>query len=123
MITIDQAETMLNDITESLSPDFFTALNGGVSLLPNVKYHPEARQNDLYILGEYHHDAMGRYIFLYYGSFARLYGHLPPDAFKQKIRKTLLHEFTHHFESLAGERGLEVKDAEKMDEYRERGEG
>ena len=120
MVTIDEAEAMLNDITDELTPDFFEALNGGVCLLPEAKRHPEARGDDLYILGEYHRDAMGRYIYMYYGSFVRVFGDIPPEAFKRELRKTLLHEFTHHFESRAGERGLEIKDELDMERYRER---
>ena len=123
MVSIDEAEAMLNEITEELPSDFFTQLNGGVCLLPEAKRHPEARGDDLYIMGEYHRDAMGRYIYIYYGSFARIHGHLSPEEFKKQLRKTLLHEFTHHFENRAGERGLEIKDAIQMEHYRNRGRG
>jgi len=123
MVTIDEAEVMLNEITDELTPDFFTALNGGVCLLPQVKIHPESRGNNLYIMGEYHRDAMGRYIYIYYGSFARVHGSLPPEEFKKQLRKTLLHEFTHHFENRAGERGLEIKDAINMERYKNQTRG
>ena len=36
------------------------------------------------------------------------------------VRETLAHEFTHHIESLAGERGLERKDEEFMEDFWER---
>ena len=119
MITIEEAGTMLDEIAEELPQEFFDDLNGGISLLPNVKRHPEGFNDDLYTLGEYHHEtALGRYIVIYFGSFLRVYGHLPRSVFRDELRKTLFHEFTHHIESLAGERGLEIKDEEFMERYR-----
>ena len=119
MVSMDEIEKMLDEIAEELPPEFYTKLNGGILLLPNAKLHPENRANDLYIMGEYHFDSrMGRYITIYYGSFERIYGHLSKDMLKEKLRYTLLHEFTHHIESLAGERDLEIKDSHKMAEYK-----
>ena len=119
MVTIDEAEAMLDEIAESLPKEFYEELNGGISLLPDVKMHSEGARNGLYTLGEYHRDpAMGRYIVLYFGSFARLYGNLPVPAFYEKLKHTLVHEFTHHMESLAGERSLEIKDEIEMERYR-----
>jgi hypothetical protein len=63
---------------------------------------------------------MGRYIAIYYGSFIRLYGHFSREAMQNELRRVLIHEFTHHIESLAGERGLEMKDAEELEKYRQR---
>ena len=121
MITIDEAEIMLEDIADELPPEFFNKLNGGILLLPDVKMHPARKADDLYILGEYHRNIeMGRYIVIYFGSFERVHGHLPPDKFREELKKTLVHEFTHHIESLAGERGLEIKDAQNMAKYRRR---
>ena len=121
MVTIDQAEIMLEEIAEELPREFYKKLNGGILLLPDVKLHPARRADDLYIMGEYHHSReMGRYIVIYYGSFERLYGHLNADEMREQLKKTLVHEFTHHIENLAGERGLEVKDAAAMARYRRR---
>lgn len=118
MITIDDAQEMLDELASELPQGFYSELNGGISLLPEIKLHPERRADDLYIMGEYVRDRhMGRYIVIYFGSFEALYGNLPKDAFKSNLRRTLRHEFTHHLESLAGERGLEVKDAEDMERY------
>ena len=121
MVTIDEAEVMLEEIAEELPVEFYDKLNGGILLLPDVKFHPEGRANDLYIMGEYHRNLqMGRYIVIYFGSFERVHGHLKPEKFCEQLRKTLVHEFTHHIESLAGERGLEIKDSERMRKYRNR---
>jgi hypothetical protein len=118
MVTIDEAELMLNDISESLPEEIFKHLNGGVSLLPEHKLSPYATANNLYILGEYSNSSMlGRYIVIYYGSFVRLYGYLTPEQFKEKLRHTLYHELVHHLESMAGEKDLEIEDAEKIRDF------
>ena len=118
MISIEKTEKILDKIADELPKDFYRDLNGGIILLPEVKLHPKNKSNDLYILGEYHNSVnMGRYITIYYGSFEHVYGHLPQDQFYEKLKKTLLHEFTHHLEFLAGERGLERKDARDLARY------
>lgn len=118
MVSIDEANIMLDEIAEELPTEFYKKLNGGILLVPDEKLHPKNRNSDLYILGEYHSNTnMGRYIIIYYGSFIRVHGDLEPKSFKEKLRKILLHEFTHHLESLAGERNLEVKDAQNIANY------
>ena len=117
MITIDEAQEMLDGLALELPQDFYMELNGGISLLPERKLHPERRADDLYIMGEYVHGRMGRYIVIYFGSFAALYGNIPHREFREKLKETLRHEFTHHLESLAGERGLEIRDEEDMERY------
>jgi len=123
MVTIDEAQIMLDEIAEELPEGIFKELNGGILLLPQAKMSPHAVANDLYILGEYHVGwSMGRLIYIYFGSFERLFGHLEGEAFKAQLRKTLFHEFTHHLESLAGEKGLEIQDEIDLAKYkREKG--
>ena len=117
--TIEEVHHILDEIAEELPQDFFTELNKGIVLLPQYKVHPESRDQDrLYIMGEYGRDITGRHIAIYYGSFEKIYGGLSTEALKERLRDTLLHEFTHHWESLAGERGLEVEDARDMEKYR-----
>ena len=60
---------------------------------------------------------MGRLIKIYYGSFARSYSHLSESTLTEQIREVLYHEFTHHMESLAGEKGLELKDEAQLRRY------
>lgn len=118
MVTIREAEQMLDEIAESLPEEIFRHLNGGVSLSPLSKLSPHAVDNDLYILGEYMSGGvLGRYIVIYYGSFARTFGNIPPDMFRQELARTLKHELTHHLESLAGEKDLEIEDAEQLWDY------
>lgn len=117
--SIDEVHRILDEISEELPPTFFRELNEGVVLLPQLKLHPESRdRNKLYIMGQYVRSITGRHIIIYYGSFERVYGNLSEEALKKRLRDTLIHEFTHHMESLAGEKGLEIKDDEDMARYR-----
>ena len=124
MITYEELEEMLDQIAYEIPRDFFKELNGGIVLSPNSRMHPESSgKSDLYILGEYHNDrrgvgGLGRYIIIYYGSFSQLYANHPYDIQRKRLRDVLIHEFTHHLESLAGERDLEIKDKEFMEKYR-----
>jgi len=122
MVTIDDVQEMLGEIARELPGDFFKELNGGIVLLEACKPHPQGA--GLFIMGEYHRRRdMGRQILIYYGSFLRAYADAPAHELRERLRKTLLHEFTHHLESLAGERGLELKDQAMLAKYRARGEG
>lgn len=118
MISIEEMETMLDEIAEELPDELYRDLNGGIILLPEMKLHDRDMGNDLYVLGEYHRNGnLGRYIAIYYGSFSQIYGSLPKDRLKEKLKGTLKHEFRHHLESLAGERDLEIKDAHDIARY------
>lgn len=118
MLSFEQVGALLDEIAEEFPPAFYRELNGGISLLPEAKHNPA--HASLYIMGEYHNDsAMGRYITIYYGSFAAVHSELDEEDLYDELYTVLAHEFTHHMESLAGERGLEVKDAEFLQEYLE----
>jgi len=118
MISIDEVEIVLDEIAEEIPKEFFKELNGGILLLPQAKKSPYARADDLWIMGEYQYShSMGRLINIYYGSFEKLYGNISIKRLKYELREVLLHEFTHHLESLAGEKGLEKKDAERLARY------
>jgi len=123
MISYNEAGIMLDEIADEIPDDLYRNLNGGVILLPDFKIHPQSNEaNNLYILGEYHHDPMGlgRYITIYFGSFVRVYGYCDPERQKEELRKIVFHEFRHHIESLAGDRSLEIKDAEDLAKYKGR---
>jgi len=121
MVTVDEMKGMLDEIAAELPEDLFLQLNGGIILLPEVKMHPQRVNNDLYILGEYHHEGnLGRFIVIYYGSFMRVYGNLPREELKEKLTGTIKHEFRHHLEDMAGERDLEIEDAQYLEEYQSR---
>ena len=121
MISYDELGTMLDEIAGAIPDELYGELNGGVILLPEAKLHPAGNGSDnLYIMGEYHNQPMGlgRYITIYYGSFVRVYGYYAPDRQKDVLRKVVYHEFQHHLESLAGDRSLEIQDADDIARYK-----
>ena len=120
MLTFNQAGDLLDQMAERFPPEFYRDLNGGISLLPEALPDPDFPPGEMYILGEYRNDMMGRYINLYYGSFAALAQQEDwTDAvLEEELYTTLAHEFTHHIEGLAGERGLEIQDTLDLEEYR-----
>jgi predicted Zn-dependent protease with MMP-like domain len=122
MVTIEEAEEILEDVASDLPPEFYKELNGGILLLPDVKKSREPWGESLYVLGEYIvSSSMGKYIAIYYGSFEFVFGNgASRERMAEELRKTLLHEFTHHLEHLAGERDLEKEDERKMRMYREK---
>lgn len=117
--TIEQVYDMLEHISDEIPQDFYKELSGGVVLVEYTKKHAETRPDyPLYIMGEYQRSNLGRQIIIYYGSFKNAYRHLSEKKLYERLKETLLHEFTHHLENLAGERGLEMKDAERINSYR-----
>ena len=121
MISLERFEDITMEIAETFPEDFFRELHGGVMVRDRRRLHPAAEDHDLFILGEYRHDRyLGRFIVLYYGSFAVCFGFCTEEELKMQIRKVLLHEFRHHLESLAGERDLEVEDAVEISRYKYR---
>ena len=118
MISISEVEAMLEEAAEQIPEELYRDLNGGIILLPEAKLHHQQVAGDLYILGEYHRSrGMGRYIAIYYGSFEKASAHLTNAQLKKKLAHTLKHEFTHHIESLAGERDLEYEDERNIARY------
>ena len=118
MIDIDEFTDLMDEIAETEVPEiFYKDLNGGIMILPQVKISPYAKADDMYVLGTYNRGAMGRHIEIYYGSFAKLFPHLSKEQLREQMTEVLLHEFTHHIESLAGEKGLEKKDEEQLRKY------
>ncbi|HJG87638.1 metallopeptidase family protein [Pseudoflavonifractor capillosus] len=120
-MTFDEAGEALDLMAEEFPEEFYAGLNGGISLLPDEKPDPEFPPGEMYILGEYCDDQMGRYILLYYGSFAALAEkeHWTEEDWEEELYTTLAHEFTHHIEGLAGERGLDLKDEAFLEAWRE----
>ncbi len=118
MATIEDVQVILDEIAEEFPPEIYKDLNGGIILLPQVKKHKKSVDDDLYVMGEYRNERIsGRYIIIYYGSVEKLYGNLSRERLKRKLRSIVKHEFIHHLESLAGERGLEDEDEQKLAEY------
>ena len=114
MMTIDEFEEAMDQIAEELPEEFYRELNGGILILP-------AKADDLWVLGMYvHSSSMGRLIEIYYGSFCEVMKGRSREAWIEQMRETLYHEFTHHMESLAGEKMLEEKDEQQLREYLQR---
>ena len=120
-------ETMgdwLEEISQKFPDAFFEELDGGIQLEEQALPDPEFPPEEMYIMGEYCHDMLGRYIVLYYGSFAALLADEDEDTWLDEVFATIDHEFTHHMEDTAGLHALDDKDAEFLRQARETyGEG
>ena len=120
-MTIDQVGEYLDGVAESFPEALFDELNGGVNLLEDTVPDPEFPEGEMYILGEYCEDCLGRYINLYYGSFAALAEREDWDeqVWGEELRITLSHELTHHMEARGGLHALDDRDAEELAAWRE----
>ena len=117
MFTIEEINEMLDEIAAELPEGVFRELNGGISLLNETKKSTKDPDGGLYTLGEYRRDQMGRYIVIYYGSLNAVYGRCSHKKMRKHLRDVLTHELTHHIESLAGDRSLEVEDEKGLMDY------
>lgn len=117
--TMERVNALLDEIADEIPIEFFTDLHGGILLVEAPKKHVESRENQpLFIMGEYVRNVMGCQIKIYYGSFQNIYPHASEEKIRAELKKTLVHEFTHHLEYKAGLKGLEVKDAHQLNAYR-----
>lgn len=117
ILSVDQCCEILDRLVEEFPEELLRSLNGGILLLEDALPDPEAGE-DVYIMGEYCWDEMGRYINIYYGSFVALFADETESVWEDELRITLRHELTHHVEGLAGERSLEYKDSAQLEEFR-----
>lgn len=115
MLSFEEAGRVLDEAVEALPEGIFDDLNGGVNLLPQEKQGEDGRC----ILGLYHHDSMGRYVEIFYGSFLKVFPNASDEEFARELRHTLHHELTHHVENKAGDRTLEHWDEEQAELWRE----
>ena len=120
LFTIEEINEMLDEIAAELPEGVFRELNGGVSLLAETKRSNKDPAGGLYTLGEYRRDQMGRYIVIYYGSLNAVYGSSSYAKMRKHLRDVLTHELTHHIESLAGDRSLEIEDEMDLFDYFDR---
>jgi len=123
LYTIEEINEMLDEIASELPEGVFRELNGGVSLLAETKKSDKDPEGGLYTLGEYRRDQMGRYIVIYYGSLCAVHGRSSDKKMRKHLRDVLTHELTHHLESLAGDRSLEVEDEIDLLDYFDRKTG
>ena len=120
ILSIDQVGDLLDEMAEVFPAPLFEELNGGVNLLEDTVPDPEFPAGEMYILGEFCEDILGRYINLYYGSFAALaqQENWDEETWHSELRITLSHELTHHMESRSGLHALDDADAAELAEFR-----
>ena len=120
VLTFDQVGETLDGIAECFPQALFDGLNGGVNLLEDTVPDTDFPEGELYILGEYCDDLLGRYINLYYGSFAALAEREDWDreTWEEELRTTLSHELTHHMELRGGLHALDDRDEAELEEFR-----
>ena len=120
ILTFDQAGDLLDQLAEGFPEALFEELNGGVNLLEDAVPDLEFPEGDMYVMGEFCDNLLGRYINLYYGSFAALAEKedWTEEDWRAELRQTLSHELTHHMEGRGGLHALDDKDAEEMDTWR-----
>ncbi len=114
--TYDQMGDWLEEIAQGFPEAFFEDLDGGIQLEEAALPDPDFPPGEMYIMGEYVHDNLGRYILLYYGSFSALLEGEEEEVWKDEIFATVAHEFTHHLEETAGLHALDDKDLEFLRE-------
>ena len=121
LLTFDQVGEILDDLADAFPQVLFDGLNGGVNLLEDTVPDPDFPEGEMYILGEYCDDLLGKYINLYYGSFAALAEKEEWDqaTWESELRTTLSHELTHHMEQRGGLHALDDRDAEELARWRE----
>ena len=123
ILTYEQTGDLLEEIAGQFPDVFFQDLNGGIQLEEEALPDPDFPEGEMYIMGEYCHDMLGRYILLYYGSFAALLAEEDEEVWREELFLTIAHEFTHHMEDTAMLHALDDKDAEflrqALEEYRD----
>ena len=113
--TYDQMGNWLEEIAAEFPDAFFEDLDGGIQLDREAVPDENFQDGQMYVLGEYRHNMLGRYIVLYYGSFVKLYHDYDEEEWQEEIFATIAHEFTHHMEDTAGLHALDDKDAEFLE--------
>ena len=119
MISIDRFTQLLSEAASLLPKEVFEGLNLGIGVSEiSKRKRVTASGIPLFILGEYKFSHnLGRGILLYYGSFEKVYPNLKDDPDGLRIISDVLkHELTHHLESQAGSRDLEIADAKRLTE-------
>ena len=116
VLSYEQMGDLLETEAARFPDAFFRDLDGGIQLEEKANPDPDFPPGEMYIMGEYVHNNLGRYILLYYGSFAALLSEEDEETWKDEIFATVAHEFTHHLEETAGLHALDDKDLEFLRE-------
>ena len=122
VLSFDEAGALLDALAESYPEALFEGLNGGVNLQEEARLDPAFPDREMFVMGDYCDNLLGRYINLYYGSFAALAERedWTEAEWREELRLTLSHELTHHMEGRGGLHDLENKDEEEAAAWRER---
>lgn len=74
-LDFDEVAQILDNIVDNDFPEeMYRGLTGGIYLVPEEKHNARIPSNRYYVLGEYQRNRiMGNCIFVYYGSFQKLY--------------------------------------------------
>ena len=90
VLSFEQAGDLLDTLAESFPEALFDGLNGGVNFQEEAVPDQEFPKGQVYILGEYCDDLLGRYINLYYGSFAAMAENedWTEEDWEQELRQT-----------------------------------
>lgn len=107
---------MLEEIAGQFPDAFFQELDGGIQLEEKALKDPKFPKGEMYVMGQYHHNSLGRYIVLYYGSFVALMAGEDEETWRDQIFATVAHEFTHHMEETAMLHALDDKDEEFLEQ-------
>ena len=116
-MTYEECGDLLDEIADEMPAELYRELNGGVILRDESRLHPLAQSDDLYILGVYVRDNLGRCIKIYYGSIIRVFPNKTREEYREILRRTLAHELRHHNEFLAGADDLMYYDEEQIEKY------
>lgn len=104
------AERLAAEIPAPLLAD----LNGGVIVERRSRRRPEDPPG-VFLLGEYVTDEyIGATVYIYHGSFRRLFAGEPEVVWERELRTTLLHEVRHHVEARAGVADLALEDLAEL---------
>ncbi|MDO5037459.1 MAG: metallopeptidase family protein [Tissierellia bacterium] len=113
----EEIAQILDQLIEEIPEIYLRGLNGGIILSEEILYHPQGKNQDLLIMGQYQVSPLGRMIVLYYGSIYARHRFTPHQALVEALRDLLHHELTHHLERLAGENDLALEDMRQIEDY------
>ena len=119
-ISYEAFREIVSEEMDLLPQYVFDELSGGVLVEKRARLSPDSVDNDLFCLGLYRWDGLGKQVTLYYGSFVEVLGSAGEAVYRARIRETLRHEFRHHMETRAGEFGkgsLLEEDARQREQY------
>lgn len=119
---IERFARIADSMTERIPSEFLEGLNGGIVVLDEAHHRPNDPKG-VYILAEYITDeALGAYIALYHGSFAKLFAAESEEVWHKELWETITHELRHHVEARAGMGDLDLEDEIELERFREEAE-